>query len=274
MENESIIKEDSLRKVERSEEKRVSYEDAVFIAVELGEHIMRSGGEISRAEDTVSRICKAYGATSVDVTAIMSVIVVTADFGGVSINTSRRITEIGSHNLGRLSRLNNLSRQICAQRPKKEDMLQRLDKITSDSKVGIVISIIGGMLAAAGFAVFFGGGLLDALFSALVAVPMTVLMRVLSNTRMNNIIAKFIVCFLGGILALLIGRMCPCCQVDKIVIGDIMNVIPGVLLANSFRDLFSGDIMSGFFRMCTAILDAVAIACGYAVAILLLGGAV
>jgi len=47
-----------------------------------------------------------------------------------------------------------------------------------------------------------------------------------------------------------------------------------VLLANSFRDLFSGDIMSGFFRMCTAILDAVAIACGYAVAILLLGGAV
>ena len=53
------------------------------MAVELGEHIMRSGGEISRAEDTVSRICRAYGAVSVDVTAIMSVIVLTADFGGL-----------------------------------------------------------------------------------------------------------------------------------------------------------------------------------------------
>ena len=59
-----------------------------------------------------------------------------------------------------------------------------------------------------------------------------------------------------------------------IMIGDIMNVIPGVLLTNSFRDLFSGDIMSGFFRMCTAVLDAAAIACGYAVAILFFGGAV
>ena len=85
MENENIIKEDSVPKATESDENGVSYEDAVFIAVELGEHIMRSGGEISRAEDTVSRICKAYGAVTADVTAIMSVIVVTADFGGISI---------------------------------------------------------------------------------------------------------------------------------------------------------------------------------------------
>ena len=99
---------------------RAYYEDAVFMAVELGEHIMRSGGEISRAEDTVNRICRAYGAISVDVTAILSVIVLTVDFGEVSISTSRRITEIGSHNLGRLSRLNALSRKICRDLPSKE----------------------------------------------------------------------------------------------------------------------------------------------------------
>jgi uncharacterized membrane protein YjjP (DUF1212 family) len=274
MENENIINEDSVPKATESDENGVSYEDAVFIAVELGEHIMRSGGEISRAEDTVSRICKAYGAITVDVTAIMSVIVVTADFGDVSINTSRRITEIGSHNLGRLSRLNNLSRQICAQHLKKDEIRQQLNKINSDSSVGMAISIVGGMLAAAGFAVFFGGGILDALFSAVIAVPMTVLMRILSNTKLNNIIAKFIVCFIGGVLALHIGRVVHGCHVDKIVIGDIMNVIPGVLLANSFRDLFSGDVMSGFFRMCTALIDAAAIAVGYAVAILIFGGVV
>ena len=250
----------------------VSYEDAVFIAVELGEHIMRSGGEISRAEDTVSRICKAYGAVTADVTAIMSVIVVTADFGGISINTSRRITEIGSHNLGRLSRLNNLSRQICREHPSKEEFLQRLEKISEKSRVSWYVSLSGGILAAAGFAMFFGGGWLDAVFAGLIAIPMTMLMTLLSNTKMNNIIAKFIVCFVGGILAMLVSKTGLGCNVDKIMIGNIMNVIPGVLLANSFRDLFSGDIMSGFFRMCTAVLDAVGIAFGYAVAILALGG--
>ena len=266
MENEKIVP------LGEGAKETVKFEDAVFIAVELGEHIMRSGGEISRAEDTVSRICKAYGAVSTDVTAIMSVIVVTADFGEVSINTSRRITEIGSHNLGRLSRLNDLSRRICRTRPSKAEFLEELDKITEISKVGVLVSCIGAALAAAGFAVFFGGKFLDALFSGVIAIPMTLVWRWLANTRINNIIAKFIVCFIGGILAVSVGRFDLGCNVDKIIIGDIMNVIPGVFLANSFRDLFSGDIMSGFFRMCAALIDGVAIAFGYAVAILALGG--
>lgn len=253
-------------------ESKVTCEEAVFIAVELGEHIMRSGGEISRAEDTVSRICKAYGAKNVDVTAILSVIVLTADFGEVSVNTSRRITEIGSNNLGRLSRLNNLSRRICRERPTKEEFLKELENINKVSEVGTVVSLVGGILAAAGFAVFFGGNWLDAVFSGIISIPMTFIMRWLFNTKINNIIAKFIVCFVGGILTMLVSFTGLGCNIDKIMIGNIMNVIPGVLLANSFRDLFSGDIMSGFFRMCAAVLDAVSIAFGYAVAILMFGG--
>lgn len=269
MEKENTLSGSNMAATERA----VSCEDAVFIAVELGEHIMRSGGEISRAEETVYRICRAYGAVTVDVTAILSVIVVTADFGGVSVNTSRRITEIGSNNLGRLSRLNNLSRSICATRPTKEEFLESLDEISKKSRVSLPVSIIGGILAAAGFAVFFGGNLTDAFFSGLISLPMTLLWCRLANTQTNKIISKVIVCFLGGVLAMLVGRLGLDSNVDKIIIGDIMNVVPGVLLTNSFRDLFSGDIMSGFFRMCTAVLDAVAIACGYAVAILLIGGA-
>ena len=91
---------------------------------------------------------------------------------------------------------------------------------------------------------------------------------------MNAIVAKFAVCFMGGVCALLIGRTGIGCNVDMVIIGDIMNVVPGVVLTNSLRDLFGGDIMSGLFRLCTALLDAVAIACGYAVAILIFGGAV
>ena len=58
------------------------------------------------------------------------------------------------------------------------------------------------------------------------------------------------------------------------MIGNIMNFIPGVAMTNSFRDLFGGEIMSGLFRLCSVIIDAIVIAAGYAVAILLLGGAI
>lgn len=233
---------------------------------------MRSGGEISRAEDTVKRVCQAYGAKAVDVTAILSVIVLSAEFESGTVNASRRITEIGSHNLGRLSRLNDLSRRICREKPSKAEFLEKLDSINEKSKVAVPVRIVGGIAAAAGFAMFFGGGWLDAIFSGLIAIPMTLLMFLLVNTKMNNIIAKFIVCLIGGSLAVLVDRMGLGCNADKIMIGNIMNVIPGVLLTNSFRDLFGGDIMSGFFRMCTAVLDAVGISLGYAVAIITLGG--
>ena len=247
-------------------------EDAVFIAVTLGEHIMISGGEISRAEDSAERILRAYGAKSVDVTAILSVIVVSAEFECGNVNSSRRITEIGSHNLGRLSRLNALSRRICRERPSKQEFLESLEEINRVSRVGLLISCLGAVVAAAGFAMFFGGDMLDALFSGIIAIPMTLLMVWLSSIKMNNIIAKFVVCLVGGCLAVLVDRLGIGCNADKIMIGDIMNVIPGVLLANSFRDLFGGDIMSGFFRMCTALLNAASIAIGYAVAIITLGG--
>ena len=249
-------------------------EDAVFIAMELGEMILRSGGEVSRAEDTVSRICTAYGAVTVDVTAILSVIVLTVDFGDVSLNSSRRLADIGGTNLGRLSKLNDLSRRICRRKPTKKTFLIELERINRESEVTWLKYLVGGVLSASGFAVFFGGSLVDALFAGIIAVPMCVLARKLGKTKINAIIAKVLVCFFGGFAAMLVGRCGVPCNVNMIMIGDIMNVVPGVLLANSFRDLFSGDIMSGFFRMCTALLDGVAIACGYAIAILMLGGAV
>ncbi len=252
----------------------VSCEDAVFIAMEMGENIIRCGGEIHRAEDTITRICKAYGAVTVDVTAILSTIILTVDFGVVSINSSRRVAEVGSNNLGRLSRINDLSRRICRETPSKSEFLVCIEKIDKKSEVGIWLLLLGSGLLSFGFAFYFKGSLSDALFSSLIALPMCLLSRYLSHTKTNAIIAKFLVCLFGGVCAMLVGKLGIGCNVDIIMISDIMNVVPGVAMTNSFRDLFGGDIMSGLFRLCSVLLDAVAIACGYALAILILGGAV
>ncbi len=248
-------------------------EDAVFIAIEMGEHIIRCGGEIHRAEDTVIRICRAYGAVTVDVNAILSMIVMTADFGEESINSFRKVSEVGSNNLGQLSRLNDLSRRICRERPTKEKFLSCIEKINQKTEIGILRYLIGSVLIAAGFAFYFGASPLDSLFALLIALPMCGLHKYLGHTKTNAIIAKFIVCFVGGVGAMLVGKTSLACNVNVIMIADIMNVVPGMALTNSFRDLFGGDIMSGLFRLCTVLLDAVAIACGYAVAILIFGGA-
>ena len=254
--------------------KNISPQDVALIAAEMGKRIIQSGGEVYRAEDTATRICRAYGADNVDVAVILSVLVLTVDIGGETVNISRHVKDVGSNNLGRLARLNDLSRRICCTLPEKDAVLSEIEKLEKKSHVKLVVKLLGGLFTAFGFAVFFGGGLIEAILSGLISIPMTLMGIYLDKMKMNAIIAKFIVCFVGGVLAMLAVRAGIDCNPDKIIIGDIMPVVAGVLLANSFRDLLSGDIMSGFFRLCTAVLDAVAIACGYAVAILLLGGAI
>ena len=55
-------------------------------------------------------------------------------------------------------------------------------------------------------------------------------------------------------------------------IGDIMLLIPGIMLTNSIRDILLGDIISGSLRLVEAILMAAVLALGMMAAIWLMGG--
>jgi len=53
-------------------------------------------------------------------------------------------------------------------------------------------------------------------------------------------------------------------SVDKIIIGNIMLLIPGIAFTTSVRDMISGDTISGLLGLCEAIIRALAIAVGFA----------
>lgn len=59
---------------------------------------------------------------------------------------------------------------------------------------------------------------------------------------------------------------------DKVLIGIIMLLIPGIMLTNSIRDILLGDIISGSLRLVEAILMAATLALGIMAAIWLMGG--
>lgn len=56
------------------------------------------------------------------------------------------------------------------------------------------------------------------------------------------------------------------------MIGDIMLLIPGLLLVNAIKEMFNRDIVTGLYRLIEAVLVALAIAGGYALAFLVMGG--
>ena len=255
---------------------KVSAEDTAFIALEMGEKLLMCGAEIARVEDTVYRISLAYGATNIDVMAIMSLIILTVEIDGISVTHSRSVpkNEAGN-NFGRLERINALSRKICAEKPSKQEFLSELKKIDSETRPQLLLYVLGNVLVAAGFTVFFGGSFIDCAIAGFISIVMCLLLKFsVQKLDANEMISKFTVCFIGGVAAILVSRMgfIPC-DSNKIMIGNIMNVISGVAFTNSLRDLLGGDLMTGLFRFASVVLDTVSIACGYALAILLIEGA-
>ena len=97
--------------------KRETAEQYLFYAMTIGEMLLTSGAEVGRVEDTIRRICIAYGAERVDVFSITSSIVTTMygeDFG---ICTQTRRVAGMSNDLNKLDELNCLSRKICEEKP-------------------------------------------------------------------------------------------------------------------------------------------------------------
>ena len=62
-------------------------EEILDVAMEIGVNLLQCGAEIRRVEETITYICKAYGASSVDVFAIPSLIISTIEVEGETYTT-------------------------------------------------------------------------------------------------------------------------------------------------------------------------------------------
>lgn len=239
------------------------------IALDVGAETLRAGGEIHRVEDTVTRICRAYGAEAVEVFAITSLITAEVRMPDGSYATMNRRVPFTYNHLARLEALNALSRTICAQPISEAEVEARLESIRLYRPVPEWLCYLGGMLATGGFAVFFGGTILDGLAAAVIAFLLTLFAR-LRPLRINGMVKSLVSSFAAGVLSVLCVTVGFGDHVDKIIIGTIMLEIPGLSFGNALRDLLCGDTLAGTMRLIQAVLQALMIALGYMAALVLL----
>ena len=139
-------------------------------ALSIGEQMLRSGAEVSRVEDSIRRICTAYGAERVDVFTITSSIVVTIsgkDFG--TVTQTRRISGL-QFDFRRLERLNELSRLITQKLPTMDQVEAALERIRTTPSRSFPAQLAIWALVSASFTPFFGGSWRDAIASAIIGV--------------------------------------------------------------------------------------------------------
>ena len=74
-----------------------------------------------------------------------------------------------------------------------------------------------------------------------------------------------------ALLTYLIRLLVPECSIDKILVGALMTLVPGLALTNALRDLFAGDLMSGIGRFVEAVMTALALGGGVSIIMRFLG---
>jgi uncharacterized membrane protein YjjP (DUF1212 family) len=73
--------------------------------------------------------------------------------------------------------------------------------------------------------------------------------------------------FVAGLCGVISKVIFPAMIVDKVIIGSIMVLVPGMAITGAIRDLMAGDLLSGVTRTMEAFLTAVAVAVGVALAL-------
>ncbi|MDE6155857.1 MAG: threonine/serine exporter family protein, partial [Eubacterium sp.] len=121
--------------------------------------------------------------------------------------------------------------------------------------------------ATSAFCIFFKGTLIDAVFSAIIGLVITY--APYKKISFPLFSANLIDAFIAGILAHLPFIFGLEVQPDKIIVGTIMLLVPGLTVVNAMRDMMNGDLVAGMFELFNAIMSALGIALGTAGAILI-----
>jgi len=250
---------------------KFDYDELLDLFLDFGQALMSAGAEVNRVEDSVERMALAYGAASADVLVITPSIILTVSFpDGSSFTHHRRIHESVKTDFARLKKLNSLSRQ-CSRAPLPiHDLKKEIHEIKRQDILPWV-TYLGCIISAGGFSIFFGGTLLDAFVSGLFGVIISFLQNHFAPRCPTRAFYHFITALVSGFGICLVARVIPQLNLDKIIIGDIMILIPGVAVTNAMRDLLVGDNISGLIKIVESLVWTGALVGGFMIPMMILG---
>ncbi|MDI9494160.1 MAG: threonine/serine exporter family protein [Bacillota bacterium] len=252
--------------------------NVLMLALRAGEIMLMSGSEIYRVEDTVTRICKAYGIPYIEVFATTTGIFISLDSGGDGkpYTIIKRIRRV-SVDLDRISMVNDFSRNLAANPTSISEAKERLERISGEAKYTFPLQVLGGALVASFFTLMLGAGYREFGCSLAIGAIAFAFGHLLDKYRFNLFLRNFTVCALIALAALLFTAGGLAYNTDAMIVGSLMIFLPGLAFTNAMRDSLAGDLLAGSARAMEAALTAISIASGVGVVLFIwvsAGGAI
>jgi uncharacterized membrane protein YjjP (DUF1212 family) len=244
----------------------MDYNTLLDLATDLGYELAMCGAETFRVEESIERVLLSYGIKS-EVFAIPNCLTVSIETAeGKPMTRMRRIGYHGN-DLDGVERFSGLSRAICTRKPDPADAREWLEHVRSSRrKYSLPMDLIGNFLGAFGFAMVFGGSIVDGLCGGICGLLVGVINRFMDKMKANQFFRTIAAAFPMALLAYAMQAVGLSHNADMVTIGALMILVPGLLFTNAMRDIIYGDTNSGTNRIVQVFLIAAAIALGTAAA--------
>lgn len=228
-----------------------------------GKIMMESGAEMYRVEDTMSRIAEA-GSAAKGISFVTPTGIFMALQGGSAVKMEQIPTR--TIDLEKVSKVNDLSREFTMKQISLGQFYTRLRSLDKEVKFFPVwLQIVAAAVVSGTLMMIFGGVWKDLLTTCIIGAIGFVIFYYGTEFFKVKFLAEFLAAFTVGLLAVLAISIGWGVSLDKMIIGGVMPLVPGVPITNAVRDLLAGHLLSGMARGTEALITAGTIGIGIAV---------
>ncbi|WP_099203695.1 threonine/serine ThrE exporter family protein [Miniphocaeibacter massiliensis] len=236
--------------------------DLSVLVVNVAQVLVQNGAEIYRAEDTATRICSAFSdIKNVNAYATYNIVMVSFNYKDEDIITMRRIKSY-SFDLNKVALINNFSRRFVKGEISIIESFGIVHEIGYGKFQKLKNYLLFGSLGSALLIFIFGGNWQDfivTLFAAFAGIFALFKVAEISFSFFFNNIAGAFAAALVAVLSIKLGIGS---NVDIVITGAMIPLLPGIYFTNAVRDFMSGDVSSGLYGLTQSILVAAGMALG------------
>ncbi|AIY80215.1 threonine/serine exporter family protein [Clostridium botulinum] len=226
-----------------------------------GKIMLESGAETYRVEETICRICTSFGVDQADSFVIPTGIMVSISHGDEVVSLVKRVTSRGV-DLNKIDKINDLARKTQIELLSIDEFNKELIEISKGDRYSNSYTFFWSAISAGSFAMLFGGNVKDFIVATLIGLIIKIVITICQKLSINEFFVNTLCGAICAFLALIFIKLNIGSNLDKIIIGAIMLLVPGLTITNAIRDTIAGDLLSGMTKALEAFLVAVSIAVG------------
>ncbi|MFS0781052.1 threonine/serine exporter family protein [Bacillus sp. 1P06AnD] len=244
--------------------------EVMELCLTAGKILLQSGAETHRVEDTMIRMAKAFGIDKCESFVIPTGIIFSA---GEFENQKTKLVRVSERttDLLKVARVNRVSRAVSEGSMTLGEAHGALEEIErAKFAFSVAVQVFAAAISSACFVIMFLGNWNDFLPAFITGGLSYIGFLFFSRLVSVKFISEFSASVIIGLVSYFFVKIGFGHQIDKIIIGSVMPLVPGLLITNAVRDLMAGHLVSGLSKGADAFLTAFAIGGGIAIVLTIL----